>query len=658
MIAQVVFNLPLDRAFDYVVPSEWDAQVHVGARVLVPFGPRRLIGYVRALQSSTRIAHPKALLRLVDEAPLLDAESLALARWLSEHAWCSVGEACAAIIPTALRPRAQMPSHAAPSIPSLADLVTLTAPQQRALTECEIALKARRSEVFLVHGVTGSGKTELYLRAITSALQAGRGAICLVPEIALTPQILERFRQRFGDAISVWHSRLTPKQRAQEWQRLREGSSRIVVGTRSAVFAPVQSLGMIIVDEEHDDSYKQQDTPRYHARAVALERVRQAGAIAILGSATPAVESFYAAKQGRYRLLELPERVRGRPLPTVDIIDMREELMSRNRAQPFSRKLQQALHRVCDQHEQAILLLNRRGFARVAQCGTCGEAMRCPHCAIPLIYHASSRQLHCHYCNTRQEAPELCPACRKGYLRFKGAGTERIESELHRLFPGSAIGRMDTDATRGRTGHQRIYESLRDQQLHMVVGTQMVAKGHDFPQVTLVGVVSADTALNLPDFRAGERTFDLLTQVAGRAGRGDRPGRVLIQTFCPTHYAIQAASRHDYHAFYRQELIMRKRLKLPPFSQLVELTVVGRSRERVQAVAEALREALAKRKGKARITILGPAPHRIATMRGTTRWRVLLQAGSFSPMRQLVREVLGEGRRFQGLPVVVDVDPR
>ncbi len=659
MIAQVVFNLPVNKAFDYLVPGEWASALRPGVRVAAPFGKRRLVGMVIRLQAASRVPYLKTLLRALDPRPVLEPEAFRLARWLAGYYGCSLGEACATIVPSSLRLRAKQAQDECPAVASASPAAApaLTAQQTQAMAHLEAALRRGRPSTVLLHGVTGSGKTELYLRTIASALDAGRSAIVLVPEIALTPQTIDRFRERFGDEVVLWHSRLSARQRSTQWQRLLEGRSRIVVGTRSAVFAPVMRLGVIVLDEEHDASYKQDQTPRYHAREVAIARARMSRAVVILGSATPSVESYYDAVRGRFRLLELTERVQGRSLPRVEIVDMRQEWGRQRRAGLFSTRLALALRQVVDLNEQAILLLNRRGFARVVQCQTCGAAMSCSQCAVPFIYHASVQQLVCHYCNARRTIPETCPACHRGYLRLRGSGTERIESELHRLFPASGIGRMDTDTTRSRDSHRQLYDAIKTRQLDLLVGTQMVAKGFDLPQVTLVGVVSADTALNLPDFRAGERTFDLLTQVAGRAGRGDRPGQVLIQTCCPQHYAIQAASRHDYQAFYRAEIAMRKRLKLPPFVHLIELTVQGSRAERVQATAEALNSALASRARRVRMAILGPAPHRVARLRRAVRWHLVLKGRSVDSMMRVVRLTLGDARRLHGLPVLIDVDP-
>ncbi len=677
MIAQVIFNLPIDRSFDYLIPPEWESALQPGMRVLAPFGHRQLVGYILKIAPHTQIQAPKTLLRLIDGIPMLSPDRWQLARWMSGYYGCSLGEAMAAIVPTQLRPRMDVEMSASEASPALGERPVLTPEQQRAFDVLTAAVNTGRSEGFLLHGVTGSGKTELYLRIIDEVLRQGRTAICLVPEIALTPQTIDRFHQRFGTGVAVWHSRLTARQRAMALQNLATGRDHIVVGTRSAVFAPLSSLGVIILDEEHDPSYKQLESPRYHAREVAMARAKEACAVVILGSATPCVESYYAATHGRLQLLELTQRVQGRALPKVEIVDMRQEVARGRRGAFFSTRLQRALEHAVELDEQAILLLNRRGFARVAQCPACGTVVRCGGCSVPLIYHATGRppsggrhsltskdsagsvagQLRCHYCNRQQAAPEICRTCSRGYVRLRGSGTQRIESELHRLFPASAIARMDSDTTKAKDSHRRVYDLIRTQQIDLLVGTQMVAKGLDVPHVTLVGVVCADTALNLPDFRAGERTFDLLTQVAGRAGRGDRPGRVIIQTFCPTHYAIRAASQHDYQAFYRAEIASRRRLQLPPFTHLIDLTIQGHRAVPVQQAAHGLADALRVRLRRRPIRVLGPAPHRLAILRGTHRWHLVLKAKTVASMLSVVRTVLKEGRRFHGLPVIVDVDP-
>ena len=660
MIAEVVFNLPLERSFHYLIPSVLREALRPGMRVAAPFGPRERIGFIVQTLAKSPIRELKAVRRLIDSFPVIADERWALARWLSAYYYCSMGEALCAMVPRDLRLRsASDPGHRAADQPgSDAGRVRALSPhQQRALRTILAALGSSRARTVLLHGVTGSGKTELYLRAIARVLQQGRSAICLIPEIALTPQTVDRFRERFGQGVAVWHSRLRARERSVEWQRLASGACRVVVGARSAVFAPVQRLGLVILDEEHETTYKQEDTPHYHARDVAAARAALTGATVLLGSATPSIESYYAAAQKGGRLVTLPERITGQRLPSVEIIDMREELMRRRGSTPLSHRLAQALSQAVERGEQAMLLLNRRGFARVAQCQTCGAVVRCDRCAVPLVYHASRQALVCHYCNFQQTPPELCGHCQKGYLRFRGAGTERIESELHRLFPVASIARMDRDTTTRRESHRELYEAVKGRHVGLLVGTQMIAKGFDFPQVTLVGVVSADTALNLPDFRSGERTFDLLTQMAGRAGRGEQPGRVVIQTYCPTHYAIQAAGSHDYRRFYEEEIAMRRRLKLPPFVHLIELTLIGSSRQRVDESIERLAKPLRRAAARGHITLLGPAPHRVPRLRRAYRMCLIVKGRAVEPMVALLRRTLQPGRKFHGLPVIVDVDP-
>ncbi|HEX9780121.1 MAG TPA: primosomal protein N' [bacterium] len=656
--AEVVFSLPIEHPFHYAVPGALQQAAVPGTRVAAPFGRRERQGFILRRSGVAPFPGLKAIRRVLDPQPVVSEDRWRLAEWLSGYYGCSLGEAFGVMVPAALRVGPAEPD--APDEPVRGAVApfthVLTSHQDLALGRLFAALEAGRARAALLHGVTGSGKTELYLRVIDRALRRGQGAICLIPEIALTPQTIERFRGCFGDTVAVWHSRMTARQRSAAWQAMSCGRSRIVIGARSAVFTPIRRLGVIVLDEEHEQTYKQEDAPRYHARDVALARARVTGALVILGSATPSMESAYAARRRGGMLLELPERVEGRAMPKVSIVDMREAGRGR-RSAPLSLRLQLALEQVTGRGEQALLLLNRRGFARIAQCLQCGASALCPRCSVPLIYHAAEGGMVCHYCNHREPPPEVCAHCKKGAVRFRGTGTERVESELHRVFPGASIARMDTDTTKARTSHEEFYEGMKSGKIGVLVGTQMIAKGWHFPEVTLVGVISADTALNLPDFRAGERTFDLLAQVAGRAGRGAQPGRVLVQTFHPDHYAITAAAKHDYVGFYREELKMRRRLRLPPFCHLAELTVRAGKQDRAEQTAADLADALRKRAAGSKIEIIGPAPHRIPKMRRTYRMCVLLKHKSVEPIVELIRHTLQPGRRFAGLPVAVDVDP-
>lgn len=462
--------------------------------------------------------------------------------------------------------------------------LALTEQQRQALEPIAATLAARGHGVFLLHGVTGSGKTEVYLQAIQQCLDQGREAIVLVPEISLTPQMVERFKGRFGDAVAVMHSRLSQGERYDEWRKIGLKQVSVVIGARSAVFAPFANLGLIIIDEEHESSYKQEESPKYHARDVAIERASRHGAAVVLGSATPSLESFAktadASPEGRetnahdapYRLLTMASRVEGRPLPAVHVVDLREELKSGNRSM-FSRGLFEAIGQRLERREQTVLLLNRRGYSTFVMCRSCGFVVQCPHCDISLTYHQVSRTMRCHYCGFSQPEPKTCPSCDSEHIRYFGTGTQRVEEELGKLFPGIRVIRMDVDTTSEKGAHERLLNRFRDRQADVLLGTQMVAKGLDFPDVTLVGVIAADTVLHLPDFRAAEKTFQLLTQVAGRAGRHRLPGEVFIQTYTPEHYSIVTASGHDYEAFLARELEMRRLRGYPPYNELVLVTL-------------------------------------------------------------------------------------
>jgi primosomal protein N' (replication factor Y) len=519
---------------------------------------------------------------------------------------------------------------------------------------------------FLLHGVTGSGKTEVYLQAAAYAVERGGSAIFLVPEIGLTPQFLGRFRARFGErAVAVLHSALTERERLDEWLRIARGDARIVVGPRSAVWAPARDLRLLVVDEEHDPSYKQEDGLRYHARDVALARAHRAGAVCVLGSATPSLEALQLVDCGKARVLSLPARVHGRPLPGIEVVDLRLHPADDPDAPSalLSPPLRDAIETTRAAGEQAILLLNRRGFAPTVLCTSCGSNFRCDDCDVSLTYHGRRNHLVCHGCGAAREMPNACPAC-SGFdtLRLTGRGTERLEDELLALFPGLRVDRMDADTTRSRAAHRRILDRFRAGEIDVLVGTQMVAKGHDFPRVTLVGVLQADAALHLPDFRAAERTFQLVVQVSGRAGRGDLPGRVIVQTHHPDHHAIRCASTHDVERFVARERALRQGLRYPPYARMAMVRVSGPDERAVHRAAHAIRAAVDDLPAGRLVRTRGPAPAPLYRLKGRYRWTVMLLAedhGRLSavlqPLRELSREIAS--RAGHDTRVVLDRDP-
>ena len=519
--------------------------------------------------------------------------------------------------------------------------------------------------VFLLHGVTGSGKTEVYLQAIAYALGQGKGAIVLVPEISLTPQTVERFKARFSQGpqqtlVAVLHSHLSAGERHDEWHKIRQGRARIVIGARSAVFAPVEPLGLVIVDEEHEHSYKQEEAPRYNARDLAVVRGQQEGAAVVLGSATPCMESYHNVQRKKYGLLSLTERVDNIQMPIVRVIDMRSAARKEKGVGIFSPQLREAILQRLEKNEQVMLFLNRRGWSSSLQCPECGFVAECPNCSVSLTYHRAAQQLMCHICGHIETAPKKCPETKCGNvaIRFSGLGTEKVEAALEKGFPSARVKRMDSDTLKRKEDYRRILGDFRTGKIDILVGTQMIAKGLHFPNVTLVGIIHADLSLHIPDFRAGERTFQLLTQVAGRAGRGEVEGEVYVQSFTPFHPAIQYARRHDYVGFYEQEIEFRQQLNYPPVGRVALLTLRGRSEDRVKFVADHLRremDTVAKELGE--VVVAGPAPAPLLRAENFYRYQIMLRT---SRMPQLSRKLSALRETFQipeDLRLVIDIDP-
>ena len=529
----------------------------------------------------------------------------------------------------------------------------LTAQQEAAFNEIQTSLADNKGETFLLHGVTGSGKTEVYLQALAEAIKLGKRAIVLVPEISLTPQTIDRFASRFPYRVAVIHSKLSLGEQFDQWHQIQNGQYDVVIGARSAIFAPQPQLGLIVIDEEHEWTYKQDNSPRYHTRDVALKIAELNKATVILGSATPDVSSYYNAKNGKYRLLEMPERVtpkEGSPLPRVEIVDLREELKAGNTG-IFSRLLEYEINNALRKKEQAILFFNRRGTSTFVQCRDCGHVLQCPNCYVSLNYHSDNDFLLCHQCNYKKRTPKKCPACGSPRIKYMGLGTQKLEQETAATFPRARLLRWDSDSTNGKDSHKNILDTFKKREADILIGTQMVAKGLDLPNVTLVGVVIADSGLNLPDFRAGERTFQLISQVAGRAGRGEAGGKVIIQTYMPDHYAIQATINHDYAAFYAQEIDYRKQLKNPPFSKLIKMTYIHANDVVCAKEAERMKKQLLfemESNGLFGIDVLGPSPAFIQRLRGRFRWQIILRGAN--PNALLSKISIPQGW-------IIDVDP-
>ena len=522
---------------------------------------------------------------------------------------------------------------------------------------------------FLLHGVTGSGKTEIYLQAIAYALERGQGAIVLVPEISLTPQTVERFKARFSSGklqtlVAVLHSHLSGGERHDEWHKIRQGRARIVIGARSAIFAPVEPLGLVIVDEEHEHTYKQEEAPRYHARDVAVMRGRMEGAVVVLGSATPSLESYANCKKGKFTLLNLPERVDNQKMPHVRVVDMRQAAYKEKGPPLFSPQLKEAMTQRLERGEQTILFLNRRGYSTSLQCPKCGYVANCPNCSVSLTYHRIEQKLACHICGHCEKVPAVCPEpkCKNPAIRFAGTGTQKVEEVLGKLFPQARVRRMDADTMKRKDDYRRVLGEFRAGRIDILVGTQMIAKGLHFPNVTLVGIIYADSALHQPDFRAGERTFQLLTQVSGRAGRGDVEGEVFVQAFTPFHPAIQFARRHDFVGFYEQEIEFREQLKYPPFSRVAQLTLKGRNEEKVKLSADYLKREIESKiqavgPKTLDLVISGPGPAPLVRAENFYRYQIMLRTKAMSALSRRLAELLQTLSLPEDVTLAVDIDP-
>jgi primosomal protein N' (replication factor Y) len=543
----------------------------------------------------------------------------------------------------------------------------LTGEQKIAVNLIKIKLRERKIGAILLKGVTGSGKTEVYLQAISEVITMGRKAIVLVPEISLTPQTIERFKSRF-DRVAVLHSSLTDRQRSDQWWDIKNGNADVVIGARSAVFAPLENVGLIVIDEEHENTFKQDTSPRYNARDVSMIRAEYENALVVLGSATPSLESFYNAVIGKYECVTLKNRVGDKPLPGVEVIDMRLEKYRGKNQKYVSDYLEICMKQCLSKKEQVLLFLNRRGFSPFISCRRCGFVLKCRRCDISMTYHKQKNAVICHYCFSVEPVPVKCPECCSPGISFLGVGTERMEEDIRAMFPQYILLRMDSDTMRGRDSHEKALSAFGRGDIDILLGTQMVAKGLDFPNVTLVGVLSADTIVNMPDFRAGERTFQLLCQVAGRTGRGHKGGRVIVQTYNPEHYSIKCAALHDYDGFAKKELEYRKQLYYPPYGRLARIVLRGKNdqdvKERAADIAEKLKEAIRLTTGtsqseryKNKVEILGPAPAPITRVKDKYRWHLIAKADNSEKLRAILKSIENENRHSKRVQIMIDVDP-
>ncbi len=797
-VASVIVDVPAmqtDRAFDYIIPEKWIHIIAPGMRVIVPFGPRSIQGFVIDVKDHTDVTKLKKIQDLLDVVPVLNDELLRLGDWLTNKTLCFKISAFQSMLPAAMKAkynkkfilrnrnvldielqkmfakhneidwkeveeanllpivqkevksgsiellyevkekgnkkkvRKLYPNFNEEELSLVLDGLSSTATKQReiveymnkinrtqgivasdvisdlgttsstvkSLVEKEILIEQyeevyrdpfahrefkktepfaltplqenaigpilktiedHKHETFLLYGVTGSGKTEVYLQSIQRVLEEGKEAIVLVPEISLTPQMVNRFKGRFGDLVAVLHSGLSTGEKYDEWRKIQRKEVKVVVGARSAIFAPFENLGIIIIDEEHETSYKQEENPRYHARDIAIYRGNQHHCPVVLGSATPALESFARAKKGLYTLLEINQRMNAGKLPAVQVVDMREELRNGNRSM-FSTDLFEKIQDRIEKQEQIVLFLNRRGYSSFVMCRDCGFVVQCPNCDISLTYHRSTNRMKCHYCGHEDIVPNQCPECESEHIRYFGTGTQKVEEEIIKLLPQARIIRMDVDTTSRKGAHEKLLNAFGEGKADILLGTQMIAKGLDFPNITLVGVLSADTMLHIPDFRSSEKTFQLLTQVSGRAGRHSLPGEVVIQTYTPDHYSIQLASQQDYDQFYQQEMMMRKVGSYPPFYYIALVTLSHEDLMKVVSVAEKVTEFVRARLSNKTI-ILGPVASPIPRMKNRYRYQCLIKYKREPKLESTLKTILEQYQKqfiSEGLTISIDVNP-
>lgn len=662
-IAVAASTYHIDKPYDYLIPPESESLAVPGRRVLVPFGRGNKNSEAVILSLETNSMHEKlkTVTSFIDDEPVFNEENLRLALWMSDRFFCTVYDALKAMLPAKMTSRRRANIKTSVGIGNISNInadMVLSNEQKYVFDNLLPLLRDKSPQAALLSGVTGSGKTFVYIKLIEEVLSLNKTAIVLVPEIALTPQTVKIFASHFGDEVAVLHSALGSGERFEEWKRIRDGNVRVVVGTRSAVFAPLKDIGLIVIDEEQEHTYKSESSPRYHAREVAKYRVTRTCGLLLLASATPSIESMYFAKNGIYKFFHLKSRFNRKELPPVICVDMKKELKS-GYGGLISSVLQAEIEKNLQNDEQCILFINRRGASPLVACGECGFTYKCKHCSVSMTYHISNKRLLCHYCGYSLSAPSSCPDC-LGKLKFIGAGTQKIELELLELFPDVGIIRMDADTTTRKNSHNRLLSDFRKRKAQILLGTQMVTKGLDFENVTLVGVLSADLSLYMSDFRANEKTFSLITQVVGRSGRGGKQGRAVIQTFTPEHNVIKLASRQDFDGFYESEITLRNALGSPPIKDLIAVTAVGADENAVVSVCKGLKIVLSSYfKGNSQVRLLGPAPANVSKVSNKYRYRLLVSCTNNKRVRETIAHVLREfskDKRSRGVMINADAD--
>lgn len=657
-VAEVVLPVPLNKSFYYTIPDTFKDKELKYRRVKVPFGNRNLNGYVISVIENYKEQEKiklKDITDIIDEVEILTDEIVELSKWLSDTYLCSIGEALATIVPISLKVPKRKSKTKEKKIKIFNPNFDMTDYQKKAIQQIETAIKNKASETFLIHGVTGSGKTEVYLKSIQTAIDNNKSAIFLLPEISLTPQFISILNKRFGNIVALWHSGVTTIQKYKIFNAIQEGKIKIVVGARSAIFLPFTNLGLIIIDEEHENTYKQNNKPSYDTKEIALWRAKYNNAVVVFGSATPSIETYYGTIENKFKLIEMPYRIDKKDMPLIKMIPLNNVKPS---VSVFSKPMLQAIKRALARREQVIIFLNRRGFSPSIICDKCDTVIQCPDCSVAMVYHKHPEHLECHYCGKQIKFPHKCPNCGNDKYRIIGMATQRVEEDLNKLFPHTKVFRLDRDTATSKQVYTKVYEGIKNEEYSILLGTQMVTKGFDFPRVSLVCVVDADTSLYLPDFRSSERTFQLITQVAGRCGRAEIKGKVLVQTKHPENYSLMFAQKYDYKNFYEQEIEFRKELSYPPFCNIAKITVRNKDNNKSFEFTEKVYKFMEEQINKLNypISILGPSQAYISKLNGTYRWQIILKGN-----RKQIKDVLEKVNSELKLPfetfINMELDP-